>query len=156
MSIPPPVPSSPTTRERMARQRTRDTAPEIALRRALHRRGLRFRVHRRPLSSVRATIDIVFGPARTVVRVQGCFWHVCPEHHTWPKENAEWWAAKLARNVARDERIARAFAAAGWELLTVWEHDDMDAAADHVAAVVRARRTTAHTRLERAAPKNDP
>lgn len=124
----------------MSRQRTRDTAPELALRRELHSLGLRFRVHRRPLPGVRATPDVVFGPARLAVRVHGCFWHSCPRHRTQPAANAEWWAAKLDRNRARDREIAAAYSDAGWLLITVWEHEDSAEAAVRIADIVRSRR----------------
>src|SRR4051812_41368293 len=90
-----PPASSPAVSTRMSQQRSRDTAPEIALRRELHRRGHRFRVARRPVPGLRSTADIVFGPAKVAVYVDGCFWHSCPEHATQPVSNREWWAEKL-------------------------------------------------------------
>lgn len=124
----------------MQLQRTRDTAPEIALRKALHRLGLRFRVQQRPLQSLRRTVDIVFRPAKVAVEVRGCFWHACPQHGSRPKSNASWWDAKLSRNQQRDRETAAYLEAAGWVLVVVWEHDDPEAAAERVAEIVRARR----------------
>lgn len=124
----------------MQMQRARDTQPELALRRALHARGLRYRVHRRPIPGVRRTVDIVFGPSRVAVEVRGCFWHACPEHATYPKENAEWWAEKLETNRCRDTQTERLLAEAGWHLEVVWEHEEPEEAADHVERVVRHRR----------------
>src|SRR5215831_11579615 len=95
-------PSSPGVSVRMQRQARRDTAPERALRSALHRLGLRFRVHVRPHPGLRREADVVFGPSRVVVFVDGCFWHGCPEHASWPKANADWWREKIASNRARD------------------------------------------------------
>lgn len=118
--------------------RGRDTSPEVRLRRALHRRGLRFRLNRRVEPDLRATVDIVFGPARVAVLVDGCFWHRCPEHSTLPKANREWWETKLAANVERDRRTDAALAERGWRVLRVWEHEDAESAADEIAAVVRA------------------
>ncbi|MBW3669810.1 MAG: very short patch repair endonuclease [Actinobacteria bacterium] len=123
----------------MSRQRSRDTDPERALRSSLHRRGLRYRLHRRPVPGLRRQADIVFGPARVAVFVDGCFWHCCPEHTTSPKSNAAWWSAKLAANVARDRDTDEQLAVAGWAVVRVWEHEDPVAAAARVAQVVRSR-----------------
>lgn len=123
----------------MQAQRVKDTGPELALRRELHRRGLRYRLHRRPIRRVRRTPDIVFGPARVAVEVRGCFWHACPEHATYPKANAKWWRQKLSANRRRDRETEERFRDVGWELVVVWEHEDPTAAADRVEQVVRER-----------------
>lgn len=127
------------TRARMSRQRSRDTDPERALRSSLHRRGLRYRLHRRPVPGLRRQADIVFGPARVAVFVDGCFWHCCPDHATSPKANGAWWATKLAANVARDRDTDERLAAAGWTVLRVWEHEDPTEAAARIAELVRSR-----------------
>lgn len=124
----------------MARQSPRDTQPELILRRELHRRGLRFRVSRRILPQLRSEADILFGPARVVVYVDGCFWHGCPVHATWPASNSDWWRAKIERNRERDRATDVVLAAAGWTVVRVWEHEDPTLAADRVEAAVRARR----------------
>jgi DNA mismatch endonuclease, patch repair protein len=124
----------------MSRQSRRDTQPELLLRRELHRRGLRFRVSRRPLAGLRSEADIVFGPARVVVYVDGCFWHSCPQHATLPAANADWWKTKLDRNRARDRATDAALLDAGWAVVRVWEHEHPAAAADRVEAVVAVRR----------------
>jgi len=123
----------------MSRQATRDTRPEVELRSELHRRGLRFRISRRPLPSLRSTADIVFGPAKVAVYVDGCFWHSCPQHGTQPSSNETWWAAKLRRNRERDAATDRALREAGWRAVRVWEHEPSDAAADRIQTIVRAR-----------------
>lgn len=123
----------------MSRQASRDTAPEVSLRRNLHALGLRYRVHVRPLPELRRTADIVFTRAKVAVFVDGCFWHSCPEHATRPTANAAWWAAKLARNVERDEDTDRRLAEAGWLAVRVWEHEDPIAAGTRVAGAVRNR-----------------
>lgn len=128
------------TRRRLSRQRSRDTAPERALRSVLHRMGLRFRVHRRPVVGVRREADLVFAGARVAVFVDGCFWHRCPDHATSPKNNGPWWEAKLAANVARDADTDRRLGEAGWHVIRVWEHEDVAGAAARVAEAVRARR----------------
>ena len=135
-----PQASSPAALARMRRQRRADTTPELALRRELHRRGLRYRLHA-PVVDRRRRHDIVFGSPKVVVEVRGCFWHGCPEHATSPKANAEWWAEKLRGNRRRDEDSARSLAAAGWTLVVVWEHEDPITAARRVQAVVSRRRS---------------
>ncbi|MBH0119867.1 very short patch repair endonuclease [Rhodococcus sp. HM1] len=116
----------------MSRQRRRDTAPEVALRRELHRRGLRFFVDRAPLPGLRRRADLVFPRRHLAVYVDGCFWHRCPVHATDPKNNSEWWAAKLAGNVARDRDTDARLTAAGWTVVRIWEHEDPLTAADRV------------------------
>src|SRR5436190_2079297 len=135
-----PPASSPSVSARMARQATRDTAPEVSLRQELHRRGLRFRLARRPIPRLRSTPDIVFGPSRVAVYVDGCFWHSCPWHATQPASNRDWWEQKLARNRDRDRLADATLVAAGWAVVRVWEHESAGEAADRVEAVVRARR----------------
>lgn len=123
----------------MTRQRNRDTAPELALRRELHRRGLRFRIHRPVLPGLNRRSDIVFTRAGVVVDVRGCFWHQCPEHGTRPAANAMWWETKLSRTVYRDKDTERRLLDAGWVVIVVWEHEDAATAADHVEDVVGSR-----------------
>jgi DNA mismatch endonuclease (patch repair protein) len=132
--------SSPATRATMQANRGRDTGPERALRSALHAMGLRFRVATRPIKGVRRTADIVFGPARVAVYVDGCFWHGCPEHYTAPKSNADFWRNKVDGNRARDRNTDELMAEAGWTVVRVWEHEDPLVAAQRVAAVVAEKR----------------
>ncbi|MEP1123393.1 MAG: very short patch repair endonuclease [Ilumatobacter sp.] len=127
-------------RDRFRKQRRRDTKPEVALRSALHRQGLRFRVDRKVLPGMRSRPDIVFGPAKVAVFVDGCFWHRCPEHGTRPKNNQEWWDQKLDANVARDRRVDAELREAGWEVIRFWEHEDPLEAAERTASVVDERR----------------
>lgn len=131
--------SSPGVRSRMQAQRTRDTAPEIAVRRLLHAAGLRYRVDRPPLPGWRGRADLVFGPARVAVYVDGCFWHGCPEHSRIPRSNHAYWDPKLAANQARDRATDARLAAAGWAVVRVWEHEDPALVAVRVKAVVEAR-----------------
>jgi DNA mismatch endonuclease (patch repair protein) len=120
----------------MSRLGRRDTTPELAIRSELHRRGLRFRVDRAPVPGLRSRADIVFGPARVAVYVDGCFWHSCPEHATRPKANAEWWKQKLNRNQERDRETNRVLAEHGWTVIRIWEHENPAAAADRVQAAL--------------------
>lgn len=121
----------------MSKLGRRDTQPELALRSELHRRGFRFRVDRAPVQGLRSRADVVFGPARVAVYVDGCFWHSCPEHGTRPKANAEWWERKLARNRERDRETDRVLREHGWEVVRIWEHENPSKAADQVEAAIR-------------------
>lgn len=123
----------------MSKLGRRDTLPERAIRSELHRRGFRFRVDRPPLPGLRSRADIVFGPARVAVYVDGCFWHSCPEHGTRPKANAAWWERKLDRNRERDRETDRVLREHGWEVVRIWEHEDPVASAERVEVTVRMR-----------------
>ena len=108
--------------ERMSRIRSQDTKPELALRKALHRFGFRFRLHDRHLPGKQ---DIVLPKNRTVIFVHGCFWH---RHKgckiaTTPKSNTKFWIEKFDRNVARDARNSSELAIEGWRVIIAWECD---------------------------------
>lgn len=120
----------------MKRQGRRDTRPEMSLRRELWRRGLRYRVDTPPLPGLRRRADVVFARARVAVFVDGCFWHLCPDHATAPKANGAWWSAKLGANVARDRDTDRRLAEDGWTVLRIWEHESVVDAADRVERAV--------------------
>jgi DNA mismatch endonuclease (patch repair protein) len=117
--------------------RRTDTKPEMALRRALHKMGYRFRKdYRLDLDSGRRVRpDIAFTARRVAVFVDGCFWHVCPDHGSNPSVNQGYWTPKLLRNVERDRAADAALEVAGWRVVRLWEHEPLDAA---VAAVVTA------------------
>lgn len=132
-----PPPSSEAALGRMRAARRRDTRPELELRSELHRFGLRFRVHRGIVPGVRRQADIVFGPARVAVFVDGCFWHSCPLHATRAKANAAFWRAKLAENCRRDRDTDARLRTAGWRVIRVWEHENARAAARRIARAVR-------------------
>ena len=134
--------SSPATRKSMKANRSRDTKPELAVRSAVHRRGLRFRVAARPLADLRRTADMVFRKARIAVFVDGCFWHGCPEHHTQPNTNRGYWASKISDNIARDADTNARLEAAGWTVLRFWEHEDPEAVADIVQERLRSNVST--------------
>lgn len=106
--------------ERMSRIRGKDSQPELALRRVLHRLGLRYRLHAKGLPG---KPDLVFPRYKTVVFVHGCFWH---RHDgckiaTIPKSNTPFWIEKFGKNVARDTRVGAELTALGWHVLVVWE-----------------------------------
>lgn len=117
---------TPEQRRRcMSRIRNRNTLPELALRKRLWAAGMRFRL-KYPLTG---KPDLVFVGARVAVFVDGCFWHGCPEHGQIPKTNTEFWAAKIARNRARDSLVNAQLAEQGWRVLRFWQHQiksDMD------------------------------
>ena len=106
----------------MSRIRSRDTKPEIVLRKALHRLGFRFRIHGQGLPG---KPDIVLPRHRTVIFVHGCFWHrhASCKVATTPKSNTEFWIDKFDRNVARDARNMDALSKAGWRVMIAWECD---------------------------------
>lgn len=123
-------------------RKSRNTAPELALRSAVHRLGLRFRLHR--IVSPRCTPDFVLPGRLVAVFVDGCFWHGCPEHGvpTFKGPNADRWTQKIEVNRARDHRNTKAAQAAGWTVVRIWECEirrDVDSAARRVA--VAAQRT---------------
>lgn len=89
---------------------------------------------------MRRRADVVFGPARVAVFVDGCFWHGCPSHASWPKNNADFWREKIETNQRRDRDTDRRLAEAGWVVVRVWEHEDLEAAADRVERILRDRR----------------
>lgn len=103
--------------------------------------GMRYRVDRAPLKALRRRADIVFGPARVAVFIDGCFWHGCPDHgRPQTKANPAYWSEKMARNRARDADTDAKLAAAGWLVVRVWEHEDPAVVATRVAGAVRQRR----------------
>ncbi|WP_235216671.1 very short patch repair endonuclease [Archangium violaceum] len=134
-----PPPSSQAAEQRMKAQRSKDTAAELAVRSALHRLGLRFRVNR-PVVGQRRKADVVFPSERVAVFIDGCFWHGCPLHATWPKANADFWRAKIEANKARDEATDQALRTAGWSAIRVWEHEDAQGAALRILQYIEKKR----------------
>lgn len=120
----------------MRANRKTDTVPELRVRSALHRLGLRFRVNQRLASEAPAVVDIVFARAKVAVFVDGCFWHMCAEHGTRPVTNQPYWDSKLRRNVSRDGKVDRALVACGWRVIRVWEHEEPYAVARRVQAIL--------------------
>ena len=136
-----PPASSPTARATMRANRRSDTKPERLLRSELHRMGLRFRKDMRlDLPGARVRPDVAFTRARVAVYVDGCYWHSCPVHATRPRAYADFWAAKLERNVERDRRYDAVLRDAGWAVLRFWEHEDPQEAAERVRRAVAGRR----------------
>lgn len=122
--------------ETMARVGSRNTTPELALRRALWAAGLRYRLHR----DLPGTPDLSFVGARLAVFVDGCFWHGCPQHYSAPATRSEFWANKLRRNVDRDRRVGDELTAMGWTVVRVWEHEvrRVDEAVDRIRSALES------------------
>ncbi len=128
----------------MARVRSRDTGPELEVRRLLHRLGYRFRLHR-PVLLGRP--DVILSGFRTALFVHGCFWHQhdCSRGSRRPRSNQAYWDAKLDRNVARDSRIRVDLERRGWRTLIIWECElrDKTALAGRLRALLPRRRDSA-------------
>jgi DNA mismatch endonuclease, patch repair protein len=109
--------------ENMRRIKSTGMKPELAVRRLVHRLGYRYRLHRKDLPGI-------FGPARKVIFVHGCFWHghdhpACRDGRA-PRSNQDYWLPKLARNRERDATSIAALRASGWDVLVVWECETVD------------------------------
>jgi DNA mismatch endonuclease (patch repair protein) len=130
---------SPAVRATMRGNRRRDTNPELAVRRMTHALGLRYRVDARPLSDLNRRADLVFPRRKVAVFVDGCYWHGCPEHGTWPRTNAGYWTLKIKRNIDRDADTNARLNAAGWDVIRIWEHEDPRVGAARIKAAVQAR-----------------
>jgi len=121
----------------MSRIRSRDTRPEIRLRKALWARGLRYRLQVKPPTG---RPDIVFKGARVAVFVDGCFWHGCPQHYVRPRSREEFWSNKLRENVGRDCRQTRDLEQADWRVCRFWEcevWEQLDRVVDTIHQAVR-------------------
>lgn len=126
---------TPAQRHRcMSRIRSRDTGPELIVRRFLWSHGYRYRLYRRDLPG---TPDIVLQQLRTVIMVNGCFWHghYCNTRH--PRTNVEFWRSKIARNIERDSLNTQALHNQGWNVIVIWECE-----------LERSRRQATLTRLQ--------
>lgn len=116
----------------------RDTQPELAVRRELHRRGMRFRVDYPLPMARRRRADIAFTKQKIAVYIDGCFWHGCPLHGTSPTRNSDYWLPKLQRNMERDVETTEMLTQAGWIVLHFWEHESPTEVADAIEAQVAA------------------
>ncbi|WP_437029504.1 very short patch repair endonuclease [Streptomyces sp. enrichment culture] len=132
--------SSAARRRNMQAIRSRDTRPEILIRRLVHAAGLRYRVAARPLPDLRRTADMVFRPAKVAVFIDGCYWHGCPEHYVPPKTNSGYWSDKVTRNVKRDRETDQILKETGWLVLRFWEHEPSDSCAHKIVLTVLERR----------------
>jgi DNA mismatch endonuclease (patch repair protein) len=127
----------------MQSNRPRNTILEVQLRSALHRRGLRFRKHVRPVSGVRCEADIAFPSRRVAVFVDGCFWHGCPVHATWPMANGDFWRKKIEGTIARDTANRSTLASASWLVVALWEHETVEQMVRQVEIALTGKRAPA-------------
>lgn len=134
------APSSLDASRRMKRVRQKNTSAESALRRELHALGLRYRLHVAVLTKPRRVVDIAFVGLRVAILVDGCFWHGCPKHATWPKKNAEFWREKIMANQTRDHDTDARLRAAGWRVVRVWAHEAPHEVAVRIARIVHGRK----------------
>jgi DNA mismatch endonuclease (patch repair protein) len=119
----------------MRRNPRTDTGPEVAVRSALHARGLRFRKHFSiRTAEILVRPDIVFTRARLAVFIDGCFWHCCPEHGNIPRANNDYWRPKLERNRNRDRIVTDALEGSGWRVVRAWEHESVESVVERVTA----------------------
>lgn len=135
-----PSASSPLVRHIMQKVRRRDTSAELLLRKNLFRLGLRYRLHAKPVSSIRCKADIVFRSAKVCVFIDGCYWHGCSRHFRAPLTNNSWWKEKIADNRLRDRRQSRILRRHGWTVIRFWEHQvasDPGSCARRVIAAIR-------------------
>jgi DNA mismatch endonuclease (patch repair protein) len=129
----------------MQRVRQSNTSAESALRRELRARGLRYRVQFVVLIRPRRVADIVFVGLKVAIFVDGCFWHGCPVHATWPKSNAEFWRGKIVTNQQRDADTTSRLRAGGWKVVRVWAHEEPRDVAARIEALVEKTRRGAKT-----------
>ncbi|MFF5248985.1 very short patch repair endonuclease [Streptosporangium sp. NPDC000095] len=135
-----PAPLNEGRSRNMQANRGANTKPEVVLRSALHRLGYRYRKNfRLDLESVKVRPDIVFTARKVAVFVDGCFWHVCPEHGRQPTTNEWYWTPKLRRNMERDQRVNAALESAGWQVVRLWEHELLTTAVEAVVAALNPR-----------------
>ncbi|MGW6820809.1 very short patch repair endonuclease [Streptomyces sp. NPDC055005] len=129
--------STPAVRASMKGNRGRDTKPEKVLRSLLFKEGLRYRVNAPPIQGLRRSADVLFPKARVAVFVDGCFWHVCPEHYRPSTKNKEFWTEKSTENQRRDAETNRILEEAGWTVIRAWEHEAPEKVARRVISAVR-------------------
>lgn len=132
--------SSAAARNTMQANRGRDTKAELAVRRLVHARGLRYRVNVRPERDLRRTADLLFTRARVAVFIDGCYWHGCPQHFSIPATNLDYWEGKIGRNRRRDIETTALLEERGWTVLRFWEHETPGSVADSIAEAVQSRR----------------
>lgn len=120
----------------MKSQASGTSSLERRIRKAVWRRGFRYRVAFRVPDNRRRTIDIAFPGRKVAVFIDGCFWHGCPLHGVMPKSNREMWSAKLSRNRERDLETSLRLHQAGWRVLRYWEHESAEDIVESVATAL--------------------
>lgn len=131
-----PPPSSPAVSHRFSSQKTRDTKPELQLRRQLWSRGVRYRVSYPAPGRTRRTIDVATPTKKLPIFIDGCFWYGCPAHLQITSTNRDWWAERIAANRQRDRDTDSHRADLDWTVIRIWEHEDIDNRAAEIAATI--------------------
>lgn len=131
--------SSERARNAMRGNRSRDTKPERAVRALVFAKGLRYRTHVRPEPNIPRSADLVFKGPHIAVFIDGCFWHLCPQHCRIPVSNASYWTAKLEGNRARDLETTETLERLGWRVLRFWAHVPPDEVAVKIEQAVRGK-----------------
>lgn len=126
----------------MANVRQQGTEPEVALRRELFRSGLRYRVNFAVIKKPRRVADVAFPGLKIAMFVDGCFWHGCPMHATWPKRNADFWRQKIEANRLRDADTNARLRDIGWTVLRIWEHETPIEASKSVIELITVARSS--------------
>lgn len=139
---------------RMSKVRQTGTGVELALRKELHKSGLRYRINFCVMNKPRRLADIAFPRLKIAIFVDGCFWHGCPEHATWPKQNAEFWREKIKANRLRDIDTNSRLLDAGWTVLRFWGHQSPIEAAEVIAQTVAMAIAKHRTQADGADKKN--
>ena len=152
--MPQRLPSSPDASHRMAKVRQKGTGAELALRQEVHRFGLRYRIDYEVLSKPRRKADMAFPSRKIAIFVDGCFWHGCPEHATWPKQNADFWREKIEANRRRDLDTSDRLRSLGWTVLRFWSHESPNQAARTIVRAVAKADKKLHARAPGRNEKN--
>lgn len=140
-----PKPISDSVSGAMRNMPEHSTGPEMAVRRLLHRGGLRYRVQYPVPGAPRRTIDIAFPGKKVAVFIDGCFWHGCTEHRNIPDHNRDWWQKKIDENRARDRDTDEKLREVGWTVFRFWEHEELEMI---VELVLKANEMSKNTRSE--------
>ena len=114
-----PIASSEHVRKSMSGNKSKNTKPELLLRKALYNIGIRYRIH----FNLFGKPDIVFPSKKLAIFIDGCYWHGCPKCYNEPKTNTEYWKNKIARNQQRAKTVRRQLNRNGWQVMRVWEHE---------------------------------
>ena len=130
--------TDPAVTLRMKLVKSKGTKLEKQLHERLKREKVSFK-YQEIISGIKYKPDFILKKYRIAILVNGCFWHVCPRHCSWPKTNADWWRAKLLANVKRDRKIDRILRQNGWSVVHIWEHEKLDHAMTRVRCMIRRK-----------------
>jgi DNA mismatch endonuclease (patch repair protein) len=120
----------------MRANKSRDTTPELRVRRILHASGIRYRVNYLVPGMPRRTIDIAFPSRRLAVFIDGCYWHGCTEHRGIPTTNRQFWQQKIGKNRERDHETDAHLRSLEWVSLRFWEHESLDRVVSTIVGLV--------------------